>query len=135
MSTQNYACVMRKGHPIQNKKLTKELFAKQEYLLVEDSGSGHFSLEKALLSAGMRSKIKVRLPQYLAAPYFIVSSDLIWCVPKALANKMVKCFPLIVKPIPISLPDFEVSLYWHDRYHKDPGNMWFRKFIINNYSE
>ncbi|HEY3537355.1 MAG TPA: LysR family transcriptional regulator [Trinickia sp.] len=128
---QHYVCVMRKQHPLAESELTLERFREQEHLLVEYSGSGHKVLEKALIEAGARHQIKVRLPQYLSAPHFVISSDLLWCAPAVLAETLATHFALTIKPIPFQLPGFEIGLYWHDRYHRDPANKWLREFIVN----
>jgi hypothetical protein len=28
---------------------------------------------------------------------------------------------------PIRLPRIEISQYWHERFHREPGNVWIRK--------
>jgi len=81
----------------------------------------------------LRHQIKVRLPQYLSAPHFILSTDLLWCVPSSLAYTLSHHYPLVLKPVPIALPDFEIALYWHERYHQDPGNRWLRDLIAQTY--
>lgn len=133
--TQRYVCLMRRGHPLANEELTLDIFRAQQHLLTEYSGSGHQVLERALVDAGAKHQITVRLPQYLSAPYFVTSSDLLWCAPVILARTLARHFPLVLKPLPIPLPDFEVSLYWHDRYHREPGNKWLRDFIVPHSSD
>ena len=73
----------------------------------------------------------MRLPQYVAAPHFIVSSDLLWTAPAVLAATLAEHYPLLVRlhPLPMPLPEFEVALYWHDRHHHDPANKWLREFV------
>lgn len=132
LDQQHYVCVMRKGHPLADCELTLDRFREQQHLLVEYSGSGHQILERALIDAGARHQIKVRLPQYLSAPHFIISSDLLWCAPAVLAETLAMHFALISKPIPLDLPEFEIGLYWHDRYHRDPANKWLRDFIFHH---
>lgn len=127
--TQTYACVMRSGHPLAAVDLTPEMLREHDHLLVEYSGSDHRFLEKALIEVGARHRIKVRLPQYLAAPHFVIGSDLLWSAPYALAEVLARNFPLVLKPHPLPLPNFEIALYWHDRYHRDPANQWFREFV------
>ncbi|MES2415523.1 MAG: LysR family transcriptional regulator [Pseudomonadota bacterium] len=131
LCTQRYVCVMRTAHPLAAKKLTLDLFRKQEHLLVEYSGSGHLVLERALNEAGAKNRIRIRLPQYLSAPHFVTASDLLWTVPAVLAQTLAKHYPLVIKPLPIVLPDFEVALYWHDRFHRDPASQWMRDFIAS----
>jgi len=29
-------------------------------------------------------------------------------------------------PHPVPLPEFEVNLFWHAKFHKEPGNQWLR---------
>lgn len=127
--TQKYVCVVRKGHPLEKTELTHSSLKNQEHLLVEYSGSGHSILEKALVKLSGLGSIKVRLPQYLSAPHFVVNSDLVWIAPKILAETLASFFPLSIKEMQIDLPDFEVALYWHDRYHADNANKWMRDFI------
>ena len=126
---QHYVCVMRADHPLAHSRLTAHRFSESEHLLVEYSGSGHQQLERALVDAGARSRIRVRLPQYLAAPHFVIASDLLWSVPAILAETLCKNFPLVIKPHPLQVPEFEIGLYWHDRYHRDPANKWLRDFV------
>ena len=129
---QHYVCVMRAGHPLAHQKLTLKKFCEQQHLLVEYSGSGHQLLERALAEAGVRRQIKVRLPQYLSAPHFVISSDLLWCAPAVLAQTLAQHYPLVTCPLPIALPEFEIALYWHDRYHRDPASRWLREFIVGH---
>jgi len=132
--SQNYVCVMREGHPLAGQPLTQESFGSHNLLLVENAGSGHLVLEKSLLRLGLRDRIKLRLPQYLSAPYFIMSSDLLWCAPEILAEKLTRNFPLVLQPLPFKLPSFEIALYWHDRFHRDPANRWLRELIVKDFS-
>jgi DNA-binding transcriptional LysR family regulator len=127
---QRYVCVMRQGHPLSHGPLTQMAFGACEHLLVEYSGSGHQQLERALIDASGRNRIKVRLPQYLAAPYFVIGTDLLWSVPAILADTLSAHFPLVIKELPLELPEFEIGLYWHDRYHRDPANKWLREFVV-----
>jgi DNA-binding transcriptional LysR family regulator len=130
---QHYVCVMRAGHPLAKRRLTAQRFSDSEHLLIEYSGSGHQQLERALVDAGARSRIRVRLPQYLAAPHFVIASDLLWSVPAILAETLSAHYPVVIKEIPLELPEFEIGLYWHDRYHRDPANKWLRDFVAQQF--
>jgi DNA-binding transcriptional LysR family regulator len=129
--TQDYVCVMRAGHPAAGAKMTQEQFFELEHLLVENSGSGHRELERALIRAGARHKIKVRQTQYLSAPWLLTGTDLIWTAPAILADILSRTFPLAITELPIKLDDFGIAIYWHERYHQDPANKWFRGVLTN----
>lgn len=127
---QRYVCAMRSGHPLAKARLTPKRFSEADHLLVEYSGSGHIQLERALVAAGARNRIRVRLPQYLSAPHFLIGSDLLWSVPEVLAKALAPHYALTIVPHPLDLPEIEVSLYWHDRYHRDPANKWLRDLVV-----
>jgi len=125
--TERYVCVMRNGHPLARKGLGMEELAAAEFLMVEYAGTGHSALERQLREAGVARKVRLRLPQHLGAPHVVVTTDLLWIVPAMLARLLVKNFPLAVKPCPLPLQPFPIALYWHDRFHRDPGNQWLRQ--------
>ncbi|WP_321967828.1 LysR family transcriptional regulator [Burkholderia cepacia] len=132
---QRYVCVMRKGHPLQGHDIDKETLLDQEHLLVESSGSGHRVLERALIEAGARERIKIRMPQYLAAPHCLLGSDLVWIAPEVLAIELCQYYPLVFTPEPLGMEPFEIALYWHDRYHKEPANTWFRHLVHTHFRD
>ena len=127
--SQHYICAMRQGHPLAKVELTLERFLSQQHLLVEAGGSGHQALERALIEAGARKSIHVRIPQHLSAPHLLLESDMLWVVPSALGKTLSRFFPLLLRPLPLTLPEFDVDLYWHDRFHRDPQNKWFREAV------
>ncbi|NWE77786.1 LysR family transcriptional regulator [Pseudomonas yamanorum] len=127
--TQHYVCAMRSDHPLAAHPLTLEQFSTQEHLLVEAGGSGHQILERALIDTGGRDCIKVRIPQYLSAPHLLLGSNMVWTVPSALGQTLARFFPLVIHPLPLEIPPFEIDLYWHDRFHRDPENKWFRELV------
>jgi DNA-binding transcriptional LysR family regulator len=131
VSSQHYVCALRTGHPLEDAELTLERFLSQQHLLVETGGTGHVALERALVEAGARHNIGVRIPQYLSAPHLLIESDMLWVVPSVLGKTMARFFPLTIKPVPLALPEFDVALYWHDRFHRDPQNKWFRDMVAS----
>lgn len=133
--TQHHVCLMRRGHPLEHVELTAERFSEQEHVLVEAGASGHAHVERALLDGGLKTRIKVRLPQYLAAAYVVERSDMLWSVPTMLADDVMRRFSLISRPHPLQLPSFEVALYWHERCHRDPANRWVRDLFSRALSE
>lgn len=127
--SQHYVCAMRKDHPLAHGGLTPEAFAKSEHLLVESGGSGHLALERAMIDAGGRDCIKMRIPQYLSGPHLLLDSDMIWTLPNALGKTLAQFYPLVIWPLPLQVPSFEIDLYWHDRFHRDPQSRWFREMV------
>lgn len=74
----------------------------------------------------MCDRVKVRLAHYFGAPLPVIGTDLLWTAPALLAQALSQTYALAISPHPLSLPTIEVSLYWHDRYHRDPASKWMR---------
>jgi DNA-binding transcriptional LysR family regulator len=52
-----------------------------------------------------------------------------------LAQTLKPHYPIVIKPHPLELPEFEIAPYWHDRYHRDPANKWLRDFIAQQFAD
>ncbi len=126
---QKYVCVFRQGHPLENTHLTHDMFLAQKLLCVDAGGSGHFALEKSLVDICGKNSIQLRIAQSLAAPHILATTNLVWVAPEALAITFEKYFPLVIRPLPLDIANFEIAMYWHDRYHRDPENKWLRETV------
>lgn len=127
--SQHYVCAVRQQHPLARLGLSLEDFVACDHLLVEAGGSGHMALERAMIDAGGRDCIKMRVPQWLSAPHLLLGTDMVWTLPKALGKALARYYPLVIHPLPLDVPSFEIDLYWHDRFHRDPENKWLREMV------
>jgi len=127
--SQHYVCAMRRDHPLANKAMSLDEFIACDHLLVEAGGTGHQALERALIDAGGADCVKMRVPHHLSSPHLLLDSDLIWTLPCALGKTLARFYPLAIQPLPLQIPSFEIDLYWHDRFHRDPQNKWLREMM------
>ncbi|MGZ8199139.1 MAG: LysR family transcriptional regulator, partial [Burkholderiales bacterium] len=127
-----YACVLRADHPMIGKRLTLKQFRAAEHILVKPTGlSDHGPvIERALASRDVAARVAVRISHFHGVAALVTSTDLIATVPCRLAESMKRLVGVRVLPPPIPLPKIKVSLYWHERFHRDPGNVWLRSVYI-----
>lgn len=128
--SEHFVCAMRSDHPAARGELTLDTYLAQDHLLIDYSASGSRLVAQALNKAGAHNRIKVRLPHYLTALPIVMSSDLLWTLPNLLADFVCKHFAIVTKPLPLQLPEVEISVYWHDRFHADSVNKWLRNLIV-----
>ena len=126
-----YVCVMRDGHPLLKRPLTLEGFRDAGHILVRtrDLGHVHQEVEKLIADLCPPEKIMVVSETFLMAALFIGDSDLILTVPARVATLFQEQRRLVSVPPPMDLPPFQVKQYWHQRFHKDPGNQWLRRAV------
>jgi DNA-binding transcriptional LysR family regulator len=73
----------------------------------------------------------VQISHFHGVAALVTSTDLIATVPSRLADSMKHLSGVKVFPPPIPLPKIKVSLYWHERFHRDPGNVWLRSVYLS----
>lgn len=128
----DYACVLRADHPNIGARLTLQQFKAAEHILVAPKGVSHHTqvIERALTSRKVNARIAVQVSHFHGVMALITSSDLIATIPNRLAQFMKQFANIKVLAPPIPLPKIRVSLYWHERFHREPGNAWLRGVYI-----
>ena len=72
-----------------------------------------------------------RVPIFIAAAVIAKHTNAIATLPLSIATVLAEDLNLeIIKP-PIKLPKIEIFQYWHNRFHREPGNKWIRSVFSN----
>ena len=131
--TETYAAVARRGHPRIGAAPSLDAFVAEQHALVTALGTGHdFIVAERLLEAAIpRHNIVCRIPMFAAAAHIACHSDVVATLPRTLARSLARDLDLQLVEVPIELPPLEIAEYWHERYHRDPGNMWIRAAFRN----
>jgi DNA-binding transcriptional LysR family regulator len=98
-------------------------------VLVSTFGTGHAHqlAERALEAAIPAENIICRVPIFLAAAVVAKHTDAVATLPVSIATVLADDLDLALIAPPIKLPRIEISQYWHERFHREPGNVWIRK--------
>jgi DNA-binding transcriptional LysR family regulator len=129
--TERYVSVVRRGHPRISSDPTSRAFAAEKHVLVSIAGSGHAHqiMERELEAAIPRENIICRIPMFIGAAVLAKHTDAVATLPLSIATVLASDLDLqIIKP-PIKLPRIDIFQYWHDRFHRDPGNQWTRSIF------
>jgi DNA-binding transcriptional LysR family regulator len=129
-----YVCMVREGHPHIRRTLSLKQFRETPHVLVNvnpSTGAGHArAIEETLRDPAIAARIAVRNAHFLALPGIILSTDYIATLPRGLALSFQEQHRLRIFPPPVPIPEADVKLYWHDRYHHEPGNKWLREVLL-----
>jgi DNA-binding transcriptional LysR family regulator len=133
----NYLSSVRKAHPRIKGKPTLAAFAAEKHVLVSATGTGHAHAraEKALENAVPAQNIVCRVPTFLTAAFVASRSNAIVTLPEAVGRLMASQLGMRVFAPPLRLPRIDVSQYWHERFHRDPGNRWIRNVFASLFRE
>jgi DNA-binding transcriptional LysR family regulator len=126
---ERFACLVRKGHPLVKKGIDLAAWTSMRHLLIAPSGAPGGVVDQTLAELGKLRRVAMAVPHFLLAPHLVAASDLIVTVGARVAEAFAETLPVCVVEPPVKLPGFEVRMYWHERNHRDPAQVWFREMI------
>jgi DNA-binding transcriptional LysR family regulator len=131
---QDYVLLMRGDHPLaQQPRIEVKHFADAEHVRVLAGGTGHSQVEEALQRQGMRQRVRLTVPHYMALCHVLASTDLVATVPQRFAERTLEPFGLAMRPLPLELPTAVIHQIWHARLHRDPGGQWLRALVARTF--
>src|SRR5262245_10178567 len=126
--------VVRAGHALSRGRNTAERYASGKHIRVWRGAPGTDPLDEALRVLGLEREVVAFLEGGFAAGLALArSSDLVVAVPEHHTGKLrtgMHSFAL-----PVSMPEFTVSLLWHPRLDADGAHRWLRACIREVCSE
>lgn len=128
-----YVIAMRKGHPLAKKSVSIDKYLSCEHIHVSSRRRGRGQVDIGLHALGKTRDIKMRVQHYLVADRIVGETDLLWTVPKMLADSL----SLEVCEAPFDIAPLSWQLFWHKQSDSDPANVWIREVIVDivkNYS-
>ncbi len=133
MFIERYVCMLRKGHPRIGDTLSMEQFVSERHVVVS-AGTGHHFVEDRLREAGIERTVSLRVPHFSVLPEIISSSDLLVTLPLRVAAVYAEKNELTTLALPFIVPEFEVSLHWHEHSGDNSAQLWFCKFLTETIS-
>lgn len=131
--TEHYACVARRDHPRLGDTLPMEAFLAEEYVSLDAPATVHARLDKVLEERGIERKVKIKVSSLLGIGQMITSTNLLALLPTRVARTLSRDTSVKVLTLPFTLPSYDVCQYWHERYHHEPGHIWFRQTLFHSF--
>ena len=126
---QRYVCIFRKGHPLDRGSMSLDDFEGAQHVVVAAGGTAHAMVDETIERRGIRRNVRLSVPHFIALGNILANTDLIATVPERYLRESMAPFNLTYLPLPVPVPEFDVNLFWHARFHKEPGNQWLRNVI------
>lgn len=131
---QRYVCMFRRGHALDKKNLTRKEFYGADHVVVVSAGTGHAKMDEIIESANETRRVRLLVPHFVAIGHILASTDMIATVPERYAYRCAEPFGLRYVDHPVDLPQIGINLFWHAKFHKEPGNQWLRQLIFELFS-
>lgn len=124
-----YIGVVRMAHPLSQGKISPARYAAGGHIHVSREGLDKGPIDEALALFELERKIVTIVGGFSTALALARASDLIASVPERHTGVLragMHSFPL-----PVSTPQFTVSLLWHPRLDADPAHRWMRGLVLD----
>lgn len=132
---QGYVCLYRSGHALDKGSMTIDEFSNAEHVVVVASGTGHAMIDQSIEKKGIKRRVALTLPHFVALGHILATSNLIATVPERYARACAQPFGLKYVRHPVALPEISINIFWHAKLHRDLANQWLRSLIFNTFSE
>lgn len=121
-------CIMDRNHPLAD-GMTLDQYAAAKQGMVSITGKGPGTMDRALAGLGRSRHLTLRLSSFMSVADFCEGSDIIFALPRDLAEHIARGRDLVIRPMPPELPDEDIRfhVYWHERHHHDPMCVWVRE--------
>ncbi len=134
---EKYVCLISEQNADIGEELSLEQYQHSRHVVVSAHGMGHMHefIEKEIIDA-------CGLPNVVAITHNFITSALIACrnnvivtVPAGVADSIQSMTKIRIVAPPVNLPEFDIKLYWHERFHDDPAHRWLRQTISDIFED
>ncbi|WP_418316261.1 LysR family transcriptional regulator [Piscinibacter sakaiensis] len=132
---QRYVCLFRRGHRLDKRRISLAEFQAAEHVLVVSEGTGHGKVDELLDRAGVRRRVRLSVPHFVAVGHILQDTEMVATVPERLAHALAGPFDLVHHAHPAALPEIAINLFWHARFHRDPANEWLRALLVGLHAD
>jgi DNA-binding transcriptional LysR family regulator len=129
-----YVALIRQGHPLANKPLTMQNFARTPQLIVRQASGIQDQIDEILFKRDLLRTRVIEMPSYLMLLPMLESSDHLAVMPGQLADAFQEKGHFQSLKLPFSLSPSVIKLHWHRRVHEEPANIWLRSLITQLFS-
>jgi DNA-binding transcriptional LysR family regulator len=121
--------VIRRKHPAAKRAWTVADYAKFDHVAIAILGDGRSELDAQLAARGVKRRIALVTPHFMAALATVAASDLVTTVSEVFAKRFAKQFDLILLPSPLDNTQLQTTLVWSHVRSSDKVLIWFRTLI------
>ena len=127
--TERLVCVVRADHPEVKETISLEQYVELRHALISPRGRKGGMVEDELGKLGLSRRIALTVPHFLVAPLVVAQTDLVLTLAERLARTFAGMLPLRIVSLPLHVPGFSTTQFWHERQNQDPAHAWLRGLI------
>ena len=132
---QPYVCILRQDHPLARSGVSARQFRAAEHVAIVSEGTGHGVVDEVIARAGIRRRLRLTVPHFMAVGPVLQATDMIAVVPQRFADCACGPFGLASAPCPVKIPESVINVFWHARNHREAANQWLRQVVVDVFAD
>ena len=121
-----FVCVMRRGHPVATEPFTIERYMALSHLHISNRPRFANLVDGALARMKLKRQVAVHLEHCLAAAAILSRSDLCLTIPTSFVRHFLPEDGFVALSRPFRMPPLQTWLYWHPASEGSPAHDWVR---------
>ncbi|MBN3852221.1 LysR family transcriptional regulator [Paraburkholderia sp. Ac-20340] len=122
-----FCCVLWEGSPLADAPLTREAYLDAGHIVVLP-GQGQPALEDWFVQRlGVARRVEVTTYSFAAASQLVVGTQRIATVHRRLAKLAQRHEPIVIRDVPLHMPEMHQMVQWHKHRSADAGLVWLRE--------
>ena len=130
LGTETYLCLFNSDKVNLEPPITLEDYVRFPHVLTSLRRGERGVVDDALEKIGLSRKVALITPRFVAVPFLVAGAPVLTTMHARLAKFFAKELNLTLSPVPVALPDVQISMLWHSSYDSDPGHAWLRKTMV-----
>ncbi len=132
IATLDFVCVMARAQALADRPVIQlEEYLERGHILVAPDRRGRRGVIDAhLRTMGRQRAVVCSIPHFLSACLLVSETDHLVTLPRQLAERAARHFPLRIMELPIPVEGFSIGLHWRSTRDKDPEHASLRDFIL-----
>ncbi len=123
------ALVMRAGHPRARRRWSVADYGAVDHVGIAIFGDGQSDLDALLAQHGVKRRIALVTPYFIAALAAVSATDMVTTISRAFARRFSDAFNLVLKEPPFPNTEMRLTLVWSHVRAGDPLLAWLRGVI------
>lgn len=124
---ERFQCVLWKDSKLSDGPLTLDRYANAGHVVMQPSSGKAPSLEAWFIQRhGMSRRAEVASFSFASTPALVVGTERIATVHSRLARQATRNLPLVIREVPLAMPEMQQVMQWHRYRTRDPGIEWLR---------
>jgi DNA-binding transcriptional LysR family regulator len=115
------------GHPLSSGRVTVKRYAQGQHILVSFQGMVEIPIDEELRQQGYEREIVTIVDGFATALALARDSDMIASVPEHHTGNLRAGMHTFA--LPVTVPEFTISMLWHPRLDADPAHRWLRECV------